>query len=290
MKGALIRTVMDSGAETNRVVPVTGNSPSAQRQQSVTHIVPVTRFLTAVLLLISLAFCSIPVTAAEYETDVFPTVAGDIVVTFLGHGSYGIRFGGLVTYIDPWSEQADYAALPKADIVFITHDHMDHLDQAALTPVVTDATDIVLPTRSDGKYTGNGQRHVIGYGDSLTVRGIRVDVVPAYNLTYLMDPNSTHRVHPKGICNGYIVTWGGKRLWMAGETEFVPELAELTNIDIAFVAADGVYNMTAGMAADMVRAVNPKVYYPIHYSDLDPKGIARLLEGSGIEVRIRRMK
>lgn len=253
--------------------------------------VAVSAFFTAVMTLLTFT-CAIPAAgyAGEtFETDIIATGAGDVAITFIGHGSYLMTFGGITAFIDPWSEQADYSEFPDADVVFLTHDHIDHLDAKALGEIVTGSTDFVLPVRSNEKYRGIGKRHVMSYGDTLSIRGISVEAVPAYNLTNLKSPGG-HLVHPFGICNGYVLTWGGKRFWLAGETEFVPGLEKLEDIDIAFVSADGVYNMTAEMAAELIRAVAPKVVYPIHYSDLDPRGIAGLLDGSGIDVRIRAMK
>ncbi|MHB9030319.1 MAG: MBL fold metallo-hydrolase, partial [Candidatus Latescibacterota bacterium] len=128
---------------------------------------------------------------------------------------------------------------------------------------------------------------VVRYGDTLTVAGIPVEVVPAYNP---ISSVLTSPVHPRGVCNGYILTFGDTRVYFAGETENIPEMRLVKDIDIFFLAADNVYNMTPDMAASAVKVIRPKVYYPIHYSDLDPARIAELLQGSGIEVRLRKMK
>jgi len=246
-----------------------------------------TEVVTAIILaaMLSIAFAS---AGEAFETDRFPAQSGKIAVTFIGHGSLMVNFDGIVMHIDPWSKMADYGTLPDADIVLITHHHIDHLDPVALKEIVLPDTKFLCTAKSAGGHDG---AIVMAWDDTLTVDGIAIEAVPAYNLTNLANPGGG-LVHPKGIGNGYILSFGGLRIYVAGETELVPELAFLAErrIDIAFVAMDGVYNMTPTMAAQFVRMFSPRILYPYHFGKADVGSLNGLLDGAGIDIRIRNMK
>ena len=228
-------------------------------------------------------------TAAEtdgFEKDIVKTSEGDLAITFIGHASYMFAYGGMVIHVDPWSRVADYSDLPNADLVLITHGHIDHLDPPALALVCTDSTMIVYPPSCAEKYPGGV---VMRPGDKNTFAGIGIEAVHAYNLTNLSNPGG-RLVHPKGMGVGYILTFGGVRVYCMGETENVPEMRDIKDIDIAFMAMDSVYNLTPVMAAGLAKLINPAILYPIHFADEDPSKLTGLLEGTGIEVRIRNMK
>lgn len=225
-------------------------------------------------------------TETAFERDLISTGNGDLEIVFLGHASLMLEYGGLTVHVDPWSKVADYSKLPKADLLLLTHNHADHLDPEALRYALDEATDIVCPESCADACPG---ATVLRYGDSATVRGLRIEAAPSYNLTNLKNPGG-RLVHPRGLCNGYIVDFGGMRVLFAGETENVPELAGIEDIDICFLAVDGVYNLTPEMAAVTAKVFAPKVLYPIHYADADVALLASLLEGTGIEVRIRDMR
>jgi L-ascorbate metabolism protein UlaG (beta-lactamase superfamily) len=221
----------------------------------------------------------------QFETDVIPTSAGDLKITFLGHGSLMMVFDGKNIYIDPFSRVADYAKLPKADIILITHEHRDHLDLQALASVRTERTAVVL-TETCAKQVEGGI--VMRNGDVHVVDGMHVEAVPAYNLVHKRE--SGQPFHPQGVGNGYIVAFGDKRVYVAGDTENIPEMKRLEGIDCAFLPMNLPYTMTPEMVADAAKAFQPKVLYPYHFSSTDTSRLEELLrEEKGIEVRVRKM-
>jgi L-ascorbate metabolism protein UlaG (beta-lactamase superfamily) len=221
----------------------------------------------------------------QFEKDVIPTSAGDLEITFLGHGTLMMAFGGKIIHVDPFSPVADYSELPKADLVLITHEHGDHLDPEALASVRTEKTDVVL-TEICAKQVEGGI--VMRNGDVRTVHGVKIEAVPAYNVVHKRD--SGQPFHPPGHGNGYIVTFGDKRVYVAGDTENIPEMKELRDIDCAFLPMNLPYTMTPEMVADAARAMRPKILYPYHFGNTDTSQLVDLMKGEeGIEVRIRRM-
>ena len=221
---------------------------------------------------------------AGFAQDTFPAKDGDVTITFVGHGTLVLAWGQLVVHVDPVGEYGDYAKLPKADLVLVTHDHFDHLDAAAIEAVRKQGTEIVLTAKCAAKVKGT----VMANGDRRTFKGIDVEAVPAYNIKH--ERSAGKPFHPKGEGNGYVLTFGGLRVYVAGDTENTPEMKALTAIDVAFLPMNLPYTMTPEMVADAALAFKPKVLYPYHYGDTDPKRLVALLAGKGIEVRIRALK
>ena len=246
---------------------------------------PVIAQLPLVLLL--LCADATTVTAAEGPpTDRIATSAGPLDLTFLGHGTLMLSFNVSFLHVDPDGKVADYAALPQADLVLLTHDHADHLDQAALALVRTPVTDIVLPPVCADRVQGG---LILKNGETRTVRGITVTAVPAYNLVHHRDNGEPF--HPRGVGNGYLLDFGDTRLYVAGDTENIPEMAALKDVDIAFLPMNLPYTMTPEMVADAARSLRPRILYPYHYGDTDPQRLVELLrDQADIEVRIRPMR
>lgn len=220
----------------------------------------------------------------KFEKDTIKTSGGDLEITCIGHGTLMLTFGGKVIHVDPFGEQADYSKLPKADLVLITHDHFDHLDPAALQKIRTTNTVIVCTEKCAGKVKDG---KVMKNGDSQTLLGIKIEAVPAYN----MGKGGGRIFHPKGEGNGYILTIGDKRVYVAGDTENTPEMKALTKIDVAFLPMNLPYTMTPEMVADAAKAFKPAILYPYHYSETDPaKLVALLKDAKDIEVRVRKMR
>lgn len=221
-----------------------------------------------------------------FEKDVVPTAAGDLGITFIGHGTLMFRFGGKVIHVDPYGKLTDYAKLPAADVILITHDHVDHLDPTAVGRIRTGTTVIVMPEACARKLPGGT---VMTNGETRIVQGLTIRAVPAYNLVHTRDNGQPF--HPKGAGNGYVIAFGDKHVYVAGDTENTPEMRALTGIDIAFLPMNLPYTMTPAMVADAAKAFRPKVLYPYHYGDTDVTTLTDLLKDTPeIEVRIRRMR
>lgn len=221
-----------------------------------------------------------------FETDVIKTSAGDLRITFVGHGTLVFNFGGKVIHVDPFSSLADYNLVPKADLILLTHEHKDHLDLKALNTVRTERTVVVL-TETCAKRVQGGI--VMMNGDVKTVEGLKIEAVPAYNIVHKRDTGQPF--HPKGVGNGYIISFGDKRVYVAGDTENVPEMKGLKNIDIAFLPMNLPYTMTPEMVAEGAKTFKPKILYPYHFGETDTSKVVSLLKGAPeIEVRIRNMK
>jgi L-ascorbate metabolism protein UlaG (beta-lactamase superfamily) len=221
----------------------------------------------------------------QFETDVIQTSMGDLAITFLGHGTLMLTFNERVFHVDPFSRVADYAKLPKANVVLITHEHHDHLDLQALANIRTEETEMIL-TEACAKQVAGGT--VMQNGDVHSVGGVTIEAVPAYNLVHKRE--SGQPFHPQGIGNGYIVTFGDTRVYIAGDTENIPEMKTLENIACAFLPMNLPYTMTPEMVADAAKAFQPKILYPYHYGDTDTSKLVELLQGhEGIEVRIRKL-
>ncbi|MDH3355975.1 MAG: MBL fold metallo-hydrolase [Desulfobacteraceae bacterium] len=239
------------------------------------------------LILFVLMFFTFSSAANEpYETDIIKTSAGDLTITFIGHGTLMFTFGTKIIHVDPFTKVADYATFPKADVILITHEHFDHLDLKALALVRTEKTKMVL-NEACSKQVKNGI--IMKNGDVQTVNGLKIEAIPAYNLIHKRENGQPF--HPKGVGNGYIITFGDKRVYVAGDTENIPEMKSLREIDCAFLPMNLPYTMTPEMVADAAKAFRPKILYPYHFGDTDTSKLLKLLQDQKeIEVRIRNMK
>ena len=242
-------------------------------------------FKIILLLVVFGYFASLANAQVPFETDNISTSDGDLEITFIGHASLIFTFNGKVIYVDPVSEQADYSTLPKADIILITHEHSDHFDLSAIKILRTDQTKLVLTETCARKISGG---MVMKNGDVQIIQGIKFEAIPAYNIIHKRDNGQPF--HPEGIGNGYILTFGDKRIYVAGDTENIPEMKRLQGIDVAFLPMNLPYTMTPEMVADAAKSFRPKILYPYHYGDTDTSKLVKLLKDEqGIEVRIRKM-
>lgn len=222
----------------------------------------------------------------EFVKDTIKTSAGNLEITFIGHGSLMFTFDGKVIHVDPYESLADYSKLPKADMIFVTHSHRDHLDPKALEQVSTEKTIIVLPESCADAVAG---ATVMRNGDIKELEGLTIEAVPAYNLVHMRSPGVPY--HKKGDGNGYVITFGDTHVYVAGDTENTPEMKALEDIEIAFLPMNLPYTMTPEMVADAVKAFKPRILYPYHYGDTDTSILLDLLkDANGTRVIIHPMK
>ena len=223
---------------------------------------------------------------SDLQKEVIKTSKGDLTITFVGHASLIFNFNNQVIYVDPSSSSGhSFEGFAKADMVFITHNHGDHLDVKTLEQIVKDDTQYLSNKTS---YTTLNKGEIIGNNEYIKKDGILIESVPAYNIVHLR--NTGQPYHAKGDGNGYVITFGDKRVYVAGDTENIPEMANLKNIDIAFLPMNIPYTMTPVMAADAALMFKPKVLYPYHYRGTDPLELKGLLKNHPeIEVKIKKM-
>ena len=215
----------------------------------------------------------------------WPTAQGPVEVVALGHASLMLRFAGQVIHVDPWSRVADYATLPKADQIWITHEHADHLDLEAIRAVSTESTRVIADGRSAARLGAYGPRlTVLTNGQQARPGGVLVEAVAAYNLVRERQPGVKY--HPKGWYNGYVATLGDQRIYIAGDTECIPEMGQLGRIDLAFLPINLPFTMPPEEAVGCIKVIAPRAVVPYHQGDSDPAVVARALEGSGIRVMV----
>lgn len=226
--------------------------------------------------------------AQDLQQDKFVTTNGELTINFVKHASLFFEFDSKIIHIDPVSGMGNYNSYPKADLIFITHHHGDHLDINAINLIRKENTRIILTEKCKEINEGLSDVIILKNGDFLTINGLEIEAIPAYNIENKR-PNG-EPFHPKGEGNGYIITFGDKRVFIAGDTENTPEMKKLTNIDIAFLPMNLPYTMTPEMVADAAKAFKPQILYPYHYSNTDTSILTELLKDEKeIEVRIKKM-
>jgi L-ascorbate metabolism protein UlaG (beta-lactamase superfamily) len=212
----------------------------------------------------------------------FDTSAGPVKITPVYHASLVIEAGGKVIIIDP-AKPANFSGLPQADLVLITDIHGDHMDPELLKSVKKTDTTIIAPAAVAKTVT---EAKVINNGEKTTWGAWTIEAIPMYNTTASRGPAPGKLFHDKGRGNGYVLTYGGKRFYFSGDTEGIPEMRALKNIDVAFICMNLPYTMTPEEAADAVKAFHPKVAIPYHYKGQDTTVFKKALEGTGIDVRL----
>lgn len=221
------------------------------------------------------------------EADIFEADAEGwtkVCIFSISHATMAILADGKWIYVDANAQVVEdagiYAAMPKADYMLFTHDHYDHFDMPTLEQLSKETTRYIAnPTTIAAIGRGDSLRN----GESFTTNeGWAIDAVPAYN-------NSEDKLqfHPQGRDNGYILTIGDLRIYIAGDTEVIPEMADIKDIDIAFLPCNLPYTMTPEQCAEAARTIMPKVLFPYHYSDTEIQKVAELLADTDIDVRIR---
>lgn len=235
--------------------------------------------------------------AAQQAGDRIPTnEGGDLVIHPVHHGTFVMTWNGVTIYVDPavapggdraGSAAAAFEDFPRPDIVLVTDIHGDHYSMPTLMDVRHAGMQIVAPQAvvevlPSNPLRGNARR--LSNGRTITVRGIQIEAIPMYNLT-----EDRRQYHAKGRGNGYVLTIGGRRVYIAGDTEDIPEMRALRDIDVAFVPMNLPFTMTPEQAADAVREFRPRIVYPYHYGQSDVSAFTqRVGSDVGVEVRERR--
>ena len=217
--------------------------------------------------------------------DSYDTDGGAVVIHPVEHASFVMATPALVIYNDPVGGAEAYAGLPPAGLILITHEHGDHFDAPTLAGLVGENTRLLtnpavhgmLPAELQAKATA------IGNGESTTANDIAIDAIPAYNTTA-----DRLQYHPQGRDNGYVLTIGGTRFYIAGDTEDIPEMRALEGIDVAFLPMNLPYTMDVEQAASAVGAFAPGRVYPYHYGESDIDAFVRLVGESGAATEVVR--
>ncbi len=223
-----------------------------------------------------------------FEVDEFQTKSGKTVrFHALMHASIRIEYDGMDIQVDPVSKlrerTTDYSLMPKAKFILVTHEHGDHYDEAALK-LLSDSDTRFVMNQHTAEMLGSDKPLIFPMvnGQCFEFDEIRVDAVPAYNTT-----EGHQKFHPKGRDNGYILSLDGLRIYIAGDTEDIPEMADIKDIDIAFLPCNQPYTMTPQQLVKAAKTIRPKVLFPYHYGQTDISTIPSQLKDEGIDVRIR---
>ncbi|WP_048649164.1 MBL fold metallo-hydrolase [Nitratireductor soli] len=215
--------------------------------------------------------------------DRYDTAGGEIVIHPVAHASFVMTVPGLVIYNDPVGGADAYAGHPAPDLILITHEHGDHYDAETLSALVGEKTRLIanpavfgmLPDALKAKATA------IGNGESATVDALEILAIPAYNTT-----PDRQKYHPEGRDNGYVLTVDGRRVYIAGDTEDIPEMRALKDIHIAFVPMNLPYTMDIDQASSAVAEFAPAYVYPYHYRGQDPEAFAAKVTDAGVATQI----
>ena len=222
---------------------------------------------------------------APLTGDHIPTGIGDLIVHPVNHGSFVMWWNSLSLYVDPVGGGSLYQAFQAPDFVFITHPHGDHFDVGTLRSIVTESTKIIAPEVVVAQLPSSLREQAITLhnGDLLESEGIGIESVPAYNLSA-----GRLNFHPKGIGNSYLLAIDDRRIYFSGDTEDIPEMRALKNIDVAFLCMNLPFTMTEDQAADATLEFKPKIVYPYHHRGSDTKKFkSTVAQDPSIQVRLR---
>lgn len=204
------------------------------------------------------------------------------MIKWLAHAGFQINGGGRVVYVDL---EEHSKPVDKADLVLLTHSHPDHFDLAKIRLVRKDTTVVIAPAECASKVGGTVK--TLKPGEETTVGKVKIMAVEAYNYKRFRSPGSPY--HPKGFGVGYLITVEDKTVYHAGDTDFIPEMRQLKNVDVALLPSGGTYTMDDEEAASAAIAINPKVAIPMHRWDKDPEEFKKRVEtNSRIKVLLLR--
>jgi L-ascorbate metabolism protein UlaG (beta-lactamase superfamily) len=232
--------------------------------------------------LLSLGLSSATAFGQALTGDRIATDMGDLVIHPVGHATFVMGWNDQTIYVDPVGD--GLSGLPAPDLILVTDVHGDHLNAETLQAVAQADTTIVAPAAVAEQLPADLQAKttIIANGEEREIMGIGIEGIPMYNLT-----EERLQYHDKGRGNGYVVTLGGRRIYISGDTEDIPEMRALEDIDAAFVCFNLPYTMTEEQAASAVREFAPTIAYPYHYRGSDVEEFASLVgTDSGVEVRV----
>lgn len=220
------------------------------------------------------------------DSEIFQTNKGELEIKFVGHGSLIFRFNQKYIYIDPSTRSGfDYNEMPKADLILITHEHFDHYDTETIAKLLDKDTKFILTQTVFEKYKSG---EILKNRESTSIFDIEVKAVPAYNI--IRKRSNGNPFHGKGIGNGYILSFGNMKVYVGGDTEFIPEMKDLKNIDIAFLPMNLPYTMPPEEVAEAAKAFKPAILYPYHYGKTNTQELVDLLKDQPeIKVVIKKM-
>jgi len=213
------------------------------------------------------------------------TKDGDLIIHPINHATLALGWKKLTICVDPVGGGPRFAGLPKPDLILLTDIHGDHLNADTLQAVATDQTQLVAPPAVAEQLAADlrSRTTVLTSGETKSLLGLTVAAVPAYNTT----PERA-KFHAKGRGNGYVLTFADKRVYLSGDTEDIPEMRALKNVDVAFLCINLPYTMTPEQAASAVREFRPKIVYPYHSRGSDLEKFKKLVgDDVGVEVRLR---
>ncbi len=233
---------------------------------------------------IIVCLCFPLVVCAQRPTpDQITTTKGQLSIQPILHGTLVFTWDGKTIYVDPYGGAKAFEGIAAPDLVVITDIHGDHLNTETLAAIKTENAHFIAPQAVADQLPENYRKAItiIGNNETVTVLGIKITATPMYNL-----PETPDSRHPKGRGNGYIFHFGGKRVYISGDTEDIPEMRKLTNIDVAFVCMNGP-TMDINQAASAVLEFKPKVVYPFHYRGSDTEAFRKLVNDANPEIDVR---
>lgn len=224
----------------------------------------------------------------DLQTDKFQTNNGELAIHFVKHASLFFEFDNKIIHVDPVARMGEYETYPDADLILITHHHGDHLDLNAIELIKKENTRIIITQKCQEMSENLTDVIIMKNGDILGINQLEIEAVPAYNIKHKRDNGNPF--HTKGEGNGYIINFGGKKVYVAGDTENIPEMTNLKDIEIAFLPMNLPYTMSPEMVANAAKSFHPKILYPYHYGKTDTSKLIELLKKEkNIEVRIKKM-
>lgn len=231
-----------------------------------------------------LFFAALQANAQRAEADQIPTENGSLTVQPIQHGTLVLSWNEITIYVDPYGGAEAFEGVSPPDMILITDIHGDHLNPETLNSLETEASTVVAPKAVAEKLPGavGKETIVLNNEEQTDVMGISIKAIPMYNL-----PENSDSRHPKGRGNGYVLGMGGKNIYISGDTEDIPEMRSLENIDVAFVCMNLPYTMDINQAASAVLAFKPHIVYPYHYRGQDTNAFKKLVNEKNTDIEVR---